>query len=698
MINYNLGAQLNNLGREIEKVYAAQVECKLCKGPHYTKDCLQKEEGKILEEAYYTQFGAPNQPGRQYRAAGRGFYQRNNGNSSHEENSNIIKEIRASTDAAIRNQGDSIKTLEIQIGQMSKVLQERGFGSLPSSTKTNPRDQVKSISTAKADFSEIRRIRHEPYDVSGTKHRSLFFEAVPFPRRLENLGCDDWREAQDVKILDTYDHSLPQKEKDLGSFTLPSLIHNICFDKALVDFGASVSVMPFSTYTNLGLGILSHTRLTRTIKQPRVITEYLVNVSKRRAFWSLNKDILKITILATNTPHPSRKIRRIRACTHQRPQRKQDQYAVSREAQYAILKIMDDPNITMEEYIRLEEEKARKHKKVFNWETIKYGKIWCDEDIHDPRSIETKFPAIAFNDGVSSEKRLSCEPTVSSLNDEIDFRISFDDSDDEDYTVIFDKNLLSYKKISTNDLKTDSKNDNEKVNLPSLPSLRPAISCFDDLDFFKDFENEFPAIIYNNAQMSKSDLLTESILSPRHIDKFDLNDETSLSEYDEEEQNVLYFNDLFPFNIIHPDDLKSEKDNDDNKIDIIQSLGGNEITQGLAFRSTLSGIIRMTSIQECCGGQEQYGVFDFGGLPDLMAEGLSARMLMEHMDAQGAWVAMGPERQPDVAAGAPGVAQDAPAVDEGVQAVLVPVQAPQQPPPPPPPQLLPGLCHIQWTD
>ncbi|GKA86533.1 hypothetical protein Tco_0808244 [Tanacetum coccineum] len=51
-------AQLNNLGREIkkvnEKVYAAQVGCELCKGPHYTKDCPQKEEGKTLEEAYYT--------------------------------------------------------------------------------------------------------------------------------------------------------------------------------------------------------------------------------------------------------------------------------------------------------------------------------------------------------------------------------------------------------------------------------------------------------------------------------------------------------------------------------------------------------------------------------------------------------------------------------------------------------------------
>ncbi|GJT80162.1 retrovirus-related pol polyprotein from transposon TNT 1-94 [Tanacetum coccineum] len=75
----------------------------------------QRKKEKTLEEAYYTQFGAPYQPGGQYRAAGPGFYQRNDGNSSypdrrpsleesltkfmaesakrHEENSNIIKEI-----------------------------------------------------------------------------------------------------------------------------------------------------------------------------------------------------------------------------------------------------------------------------------------------------------------------------------------------------------------------------------------------------------------------------------------------------------------------------------------------------------------------------------------------------------------------------------------------------------------------------
>ncbi|GKC17783.1 hypothetical protein Tco_1014565, partial [Tanacetum coccineum] len=69
------------------------------------------------------------------------------------------------------------------------------------------------------------------------------------------------------------------------------------------------------------------------------IIEYLVNINERRAFWSLNEDNLKITILKTNKPYPSRKIQRIHACTHQRPQRNEEQYAVSIRSQYAILKI-----------------------------------------------------------------------------------------------------------------------------------------------------------------------------------------------------------------------------------------------------------------------------------------------------------------------------------------------------------------------
>ncbi|GJR17561.1 mitochondrial proton/calcium exchanger protein-like protein isoform X1 [Tanacetum coccineum] len=314
-------AQLNNLGREIkkvnEKVYAAQVGCEQCKGPHYTKDCPLKEEGKTLEVAYYTQFGGPFQGGG-YRATTLGYYLRNNTNPSyqerrqsmedtqrkfmskpakrHEENSNLIKEIRATTDAAIRNQGASIKTLEIQIGQMNKVLQERGFRSLTSSTGTNPRDQVKLISTIiEADSYLIRRIGSSQYIVSTGQNSKLLYRSrqttVPFSSRLDNHYCKEEVGIYEPKFMKAYgashmNNTIPRKEKDPGSFTLPYFINNICFDNALVDLGASVSVMPLLTYLNLGLGKLAHTRLTvelanMSMKYPKGIAEnVLVGIGK----------------------------------------------------------------------------------------------------------------------------------------------------------------------------------------------------------------------------------------------------------------------------------------------------------------------------------------------------------------------------------------------------------------------------------
>ncbi|GJT49497.1 hypothetical protein Tco_0975654 [Tanacetum coccineum] len=292
--------QLNNLGREIkkvnEKVYAAQVGCEQCKGPHYTKDCTLKEEGKTLEEAYYMQFGGPFQGGG-YRAATVGFYQRNNANPSHEENSNLIKEIRASTDATIRNQGAFIKTLEIQIGQMSKVLQERGFRSLPSSTEANPRDQVKSISTTiEADSYLIRRIGSSQYAISTGQNRTLMYETrqttFSFLSHLNGYCCKENKGSYRPQFSKAYseashlNNSIPRKEKDPGSFTLPCFINNVCFDNSLVDLGASISIMPFLTYLNLGLGELAHTKLTveladKIVKYPKEIAEnVLVGIGK----------------------------------------------------------------------------------------------------------------------------------------------------------------------------------------------------------------------------------------------------------------------------------------------------------------------------------------------------------------------------------------------------------------------------------
>ncbi|GJU23590.1 hypothetical protein Tco_1156932 [Tanacetum coccineum] len=327
---------------------------------------------------------------------------------------------------------------------------------------------------------------------------------------------------------------------------------------------------------------------------------------------------------------------------------------------------------------------------------------------------------------------LFCEPTVSSLSNKFDFRISLDESDDEDYTIVFDKNSFSYKIISANDLKTDSENNNEKVNIPLFSSPELVVSYFDDLDFFKYFENEFPAIVYDDALTFKLDFLTEPTLSPQHIDEFNLKDETSLSKCDEVEQNVLYFNDLFSFNISYPDNLQSDKDNDDNKINIIQSLGVEEMkTAGFglywaesarqipdkgdlsaywigispmgdilgtppSFTLIRDPMLRLRHRLIACSmaGRSQApekvtvtDLFYLRGMdvgsvnvPYLLARYLR---LFASRRKQGVMIsgAQGPKRQQVAAAGALEAAEDAPVTDEGAPAIPAPVQAPQPPPP-----------------
>ncbi|GJV62218.1 hypothetical protein Tco_1468318, partial [Tanacetum coccineum] len=297
-------AQLNNLGREIkkvnERVYVAQVGCESCNGPHYTKDCPFKEDGKTNEEAYYTQYGVPFPQGGRYRATTPGFYQRDNANppfqelkqtmeesmtrfmaqsaQRHEENSNLIKEIQAATDTAIRNQGASIKTLEIKIGKLSKVLQERGSRSLPRLTETIPRDHVKSISTTvQTKIPSIRCNGPTQYAILATQNRKSFFKEKP--RMGSQMEASSYNSG-------TLEETLPPKEKYPGSFTLPCHINDICFEKALADLGASVSVMPYSTFSNQGVGELAPTKLiielaNRTIKHPKgVAKNVLVGINK----------------------------------------------------------------------------------------------------------------------------------------------------------------------------------------------------------------------------------------------------------------------------------------------------------------------------------------------------------------------------------------------------------------------------------
>ncbi|GJU79629.1 retrovirus-related pol polyprotein from transposon TNT 1-94 [Tanacetum coccineum] len=163
-----------------------------------------------------------------------------------------------------------IKSLLMLLGV--NTTKERGFGSLPSSTETNPRDQVKSIATTiEADSHSIRRIGSPQYAVSTGQNKEEGNYGLKFAEAYGSSHIND---------------TIPRKEKDPRSFTLPCYINNVCFDNAIVDLGASISVMPLLTYLNLGLGELAHTRLTmeladRTVKYPKRIAEnMLVGIGK----------------------------------------------------------------------------------------------------------------------------------------------------------------------------------------------------------------------------------------------------------------------------------------------------------------------------------------------------------------------------------------------------------------------------------
>ena len=76
------------------------------------------------------------------------------------------------------------------------------------------------------------------------------------------------------------------KYKDPGSPTISVNIGGTCIDKALLDLGASVNLLPYSVYKQLGLGELKPTNITlsladQSVKIPKgIVEDVLVKVDK----------------------------------------------------------------------------------------------------------------------------------------------------------------------------------------------------------------------------------------------------------------------------------------------------------------------------------------------------------------------------------------------------------------------------------
>ncbi|XP_021726143.1 uncharacterized protein LOC110693294 [Chenopodium quinoa] len=75
--------------------------------------------------------------------------------------------------------------------------------------------------------------------------------------------------------------SQPPKLHDPGSFTIPCMINETHFDRVLCDLGASINLMPSSSYEKLGLkklkpSLISLQMADRTVRLPKGVGEYVL--------------------------------------------------------------------------------------------------------------------------------------------------------------------------------------------------------------------------------------------------------------------------------------------------------------------------------------------------------------------------------------------------------------------------------------
>ncbi|GJY61305.1 hypothetical protein Tco_0461962 [Tanacetum coccineum] len=139
---------------------------------------------------------------------------------------------------------------------------------------------------------------------------------------------------------------------------------------------------------------------------------------------------------------------------HKEPQRFKDLYAVSRRhhTSYSRIKtknILEDikrglhSKKTLIRQYRCVRRLTAKTLGDFDWKSATYGKVKYFDDVNYFKDFEAEFPAIVFRDALISEPETPSKPTLSSPKGkkiDLNFEISFDESDDEDYTFMYDKN------------------------------------------------------------------------------------------------------------------------------------------------------------------------------------------------------------------------------------------------------------------
>ncbi|XP_062161989.1 uncharacterized protein LOC133869023 [Alnus glutinosa] len=226
-------------------------------------------------------------------------------------NTQSINEVKNAT--MVNSQ--AIAKMEVQLGQMANQLGEREKGKLPSQPVPNPRLQFQGGGSSNAvqgqehvqaivslrsgrqvdnqvGLSEENLVVEQERRSGGTKEKdvepSTAIDETPprsfIPKFLKDLITVKRKTNVPKKVCLTEHVSsilqckLPIKHKDPGCPTISCMIGVSRIEKALLDLGASVNLLPYSVYLQLGLGELKPTSMTlqladRSVKVPRGIIE-----------------------------------------------------------------------------------------------------------------------------------------------------------------------------------------------------------------------------------------------------------------------------------------------------------------------------------------------------------------------------------------------------------------------------------------
>ncbi|XP_050888954.1 uncharacterized protein LOC127094132 [Lathyrus oleraceus] len=239
-----------------------------------------------------------------------------------------------------KNTTASIKNLEVQMGQIAQQLasSSQAHGALPSTTVTNPREHNNEDQLIEVDLEikENEAVREElvapKLVVKETVTEPKLVVKIPFPTRNKKKGQHEknfekflelFKKLEiNIPLLEALEQiptyakfmkdiiskrraidtnliiltgtcssilqgmKIPMKKKGRGAVPIPCTIGDRSLKKALVDLGASVSLMLLSIYKKLGIGVLQDTRMTlqfvdHSVKKPYgIVEDVLVKIDK----------------------------------------------------------------------------------------------------------------------------------------------------------------------------------------------------------------------------------------------------------------------------------------------------------------------------------------------------------------------------------------------------------------------------------